>query len=91
MSAWAGGEFGPGELTCRDLAEIITDYFEGALTPSDRLRFEGHLTECENCTRYVDQLRVTVEITGRVGEESIPPAVRVELLEAFRGWAAKER
>jgi anti-sigma factor RsiW len=82
-------EFGPGELTCRQLAEIITDYFEGALSATDRARFEGHLDDCDNCTTYVEQLRLTVETTGRVAEESIAPGVRVELLEAFRGWAAR--
>jgi anti-sigma factor RsiW len=91
MSAWVGEEFEPGELTCQELAEIITDYFAGALAVADRKRFEEHLAECENCARYVEQLRVTVEITGRVTAESIAPGVRTELLEVFRGWAARYR
>jgi len=88
MSVWVGEEFAPGELTCQELAEIITDYLDGALSSSDRARFEEHLAECENCTRYVEQLRVTVAISGRVTSASIDPAVRDELLAAFRGWAA---
>lgn len=82
-------EFGPGELTCEQLAEIITDYFEGALSPADRARFEGHLDDCDSCTTYVEQLRLTAAISGRVAAESIAPGVRVELLEAFRGWVAR--
>jgi anti-sigma factor RsiW len=89
MSVWVGGEFDPGELTCQELAEIITDYFEAALPAADRARFDGHLAECENCARYVEQLRLTVAITGRVAAESIAPGMRAELLEAFRGWAAR--
>jgi anti-sigma factor RsiW len=89
VSVWVGEEFAPGELTCQELAEIITEYLDGALSRSDRARFEAHLAECENCTRYVEQLRVTVAISGRVAAESIAPGVRDELLAAFRGWAAK--
>jgi anti-sigma factor RsiW len=91
MSAWVGEEFAPGELTCEQLAEIITDYLEGALTASDRVRFEEHLAGCESCTTYVEQLRLTAGLTGRVTVESIEPGVRARLLEAFRGWAARRR
>lgn len=85
MSVWEGEEFAPEELTCRQLAEIITEYFEGALSVTDRVRFDGHLADCENCTNYVEQMRQTVALTGRLAAGSIAPAVRVELLEAFRG------
>ena len=80
----------PDELTCQELAEIITDYFEDALSAADRLRFDAHLAECENCARYVEQMRVTVAAAGMLAVDDIVPAVRVELLAAFRGWVASE-
>ena len=89
MSFGPKDDFKPGELTCRQLAEIITDYFEGALSPADRVRFDGDLADCDNCTLYVEQMRTTIAVSGRVAEHDLPPAVRVELLEAFRGWAAR--
>jgi anti-sigma factor RsiW len=82
-------DFAPGELTCRQLAEIITDYFEGALSAVDRVRFDEHLAECDNCARYVEQMRATVAATGKIAAGDIPPAVRAELLEAFRGWVTR--
>jgi predicted anti-sigma-YlaC factor YlaD len=74
------------ELTCRELVEIVTDYLEGALTQEDFARFERHLSVCEGCTIYVDQMRETIRLTGMLREDQIPDAAREALLEAFRGW-----
>ena len=35
---------------------------------------------------YVEQIRATVRTVGTLREESIPPATRDELLNAFRDW-----
>lgn len=73
-------------LTCRELVELVTDYLEGALTPSERVRFELHISICADCTTYLDQMRATVAAVGKLPAESIPPASRDELLRAFRDW-----
>jgi anti-sigma factor RsiW len=74
------------ELTCRELVEIVTDYLEGALSPEDFARFERHLSVCEGCTIYVDQMRETIRLTGMLREDQIPENAREALLNAFRGW-----
>lgn len=74
------------ELACRELVELVTAYFDGSLSRRDRRRFEAHIGACENCTAYVQQMRLVIEATGRLTEEDIDPAARGELLEAFRGW-----
>jgi anti-sigma factor RsiW len=73
-------------LTCQELAELVTDYLEGALPRRERLRFRLHIAGCRNCTRYVAQMRTTIAVTGRIRPEDISPEVREELLTAFRGW-----
>ena len=78
------------ELTCQELAELVTDYLEGALPRRQRARFAFHIAGCRNCRRYVAQMRTTVAVTGRVRAEDIPPEVRDELLAVFRGWKAGE-
>ena len=75
-----------GELTCRELVELVTDYLEGALSPEERMRFEDHLLICEGCSAYVDQVRQTISLVGALQEDSIPPPVRDQLLAAFRSW-----
>lgn len=74
------------ELTCIELIEIVTDYLEGALPPAERSRFEAHLAGCDGCTRYLDQMRQTIRLTGRLAEDQLTPEARSDLLAAFRDW-----
>lgn len=74
------------DLTCKELVEIVTDYLEDALPPTDRTRFESHLKGCEDCTNYLDQMRRTITLMGHLSEEDIPEVSKTQLLELFRGW-----
>lgn len=74
------------DMACKELVEVVSDYVEGTLAEDDRLRFERHLEICPYCVEYVEQFRETIQATGNLGLESIPPQRRQELLEAFRGW-----
>jgi anti-sigma factor RsiW len=74
------------EMSCRELVELVTDYFEGALSRADRRRFELHIQGCDACTAYLEQMRVTVEAAGALTEDDIDAAARDALLDAFRGW-----
>jgi anti-sigma factor RsiW len=75
------------DMTCRELVEVITDYLEGKLSKTDHARFEEHVASCPYCANYLDQMRATIDALGELPEESLPPAARNHLLEAFRGWS----
>jgi predicted anti-sigma-YlaC factor YlaD len=79
------------ELTCQEVVELVTAYLEGALDDGDARLFEEHLAHCEGCRRYLDQMRTTIELTGRLAEDSLEPEARDALLEAFRTWRTTER
>ncbi len=74
------------EMTCKELVELITDYLEDRLPAAERRRLELHLRECTGCHAYLAQMRALVRATGRLREEDLAPAVRAELLRAFREW-----
>ena len=74
------------EMPCQELVEVITDYLDGALSATDRARFEAHLGECDACGDYVEQFRQTIALTGRIEPEELPPQTREQLLSAFRDW-----
>lgn len=76
-------------LSCKELVELVTEYLEGTLSPRDRSRFEEHLAICPGCVTYVEQMRQTISLLGRLTEESVPAAAEQELLRAFRTWKAK--
>jgi len=74
------------ELACQDIVELVTAYLEHALAPPDRERFEEHLVFCDGCSTYLEQMRTTIDVTGRVELEALPPQLEERLLEGFRGW-----
>jgi anti-sigma factor RsiW len=74
------------EMTCKELVEVITDYLEGALPAEDRARFERHLSKCEGCHAYLDQMRGTINALGHLPPESLSPEAERALLDAFKGW-----
>jgi len=73
-------------LVCQELVELVTDYLEGRLSWIDRSRVDGHLAACEHCSTYLEQMRQTIRVTGRLREDDIAPEVRDELLAAFRDF-----
>jgi anti-sigma factor RsiW len=75
-------------MTCQELVELVTDYFEDALSPTDRARFEAHLDSCDPCIHYLEQMQTTMALLGRPSTETLPPAAEAALLDAFRGWKA---
>ncbi|HLH13747.1 MAG TPA: zf-HC2 domain-containing protein [Solirubrobacteraceae bacterium] len=79
-----------GEIACQEMVELVTDYLEGALTRSQRRRFEAHIAGCENCSEYLRQMRATIRLTGRLRAESLPPAMREELVALYERWRAEE-
>lgn len=73
-------------IDCNELVELVTDYLDGALDPDARARFDIHLSECEGCHNYLQQLRTTVVTLGKVDGGQLDPAFRERLLTAFRDW-----
>ena len=74
------------QLSCQELVELVTGYLEGALSAEDAARFEEHISRCSACAIYVEQIRQTIALTGRITPESLSPEAERELLGAFRGW-----
>jgi len=76
------------EMTCQELVELVTEYLEDTLAPSERVRFDAHLSTCPGCTAYIEQMRTTIRVLGKLSEESVSEAARRELLATFRTWKA---
>ena len=74
------------EMPCRELVELVTEYLEETLPADDRVRFEAHLDDCEYCTTYLEQMRMTIRLVGRIPEASVEPEALQALRAAFRDW-----
>ena len=61
-------------------------YLESALPSQLHDRFERHIAHCLGCQTYLEQMRVTIRVTGSLTPESLSPEAERALLDAFRGW-----
>ena len=75
-------------MKCREMVELMTDYLEGALSARDRERFEEHIAGCDGCRSYLEQMRSTMRLVGRIPDEPISERLQEELMQAFREWKA---
>ena len=77
----------PHDMQCAEVVELVTELVEGALDAELEQRVIGHLSLCDGCQAYVEQVRRTVEALGDPppGEPpALTPATRDALLAAFR-------
>ena len=80
---------GLAHLNCVELVELVTAYREGDLSSGERKRFDAHLSACDGCTMYVEQMRRTIELTGTLRLEDVSREAEEALLRAFRDWKAQ--
>lgn len=71
-------------ITCTELVEVVTDYIEGQVDDALRAEIEAHLALCPGCDNYLEQMRETIRVMGRVPVESLSDAARDDLMAAFR-------
>ncbi len=78
------------ELVCQQMVELITDYLEGALSRSQRRRFERHLAACEHCSEYLEQMRATIRLAGALRTEDFTPEMQAEFTTLYQRWRSEE-
>jgi anti-sigma factor RsiW len=72
-------------ITCRDLAESLADFVDGALSEEHHRRVEKHLTECPSCLVYVSTYRLTIQLSQTLPRDHpLPPPCEQRLRDALR-------
>jgi anti-sigma factor RsiW len=74
------------DLACQQAIELLTEYLEGTLSRRQRRRLEAHLKACPNCSAYLEQIRITIRLTGTIEPEDLSPRALDELTELYRRW-----
>jgi anti-sigma factor RsiW len=73
------------EVVCQQWVELVTAYLEGALPRRTRKAIDRHLAECPHCQEYLEQMRLTIHITGALQvSDDVPDDVLDALMAAFR-------
>ena len=60
------------ELTCQEVVELVTDYFEAALPARTLNQVEEHLVMCDWCVTYVQQMQATISSLRELRQERTP-------------------
>jgi anti-sigma factor RsiW len=72
------------QVTCQQLVELATDYLEGQLDPERVAALDAHLTQCDGCDVYIEQMRQTViALRGLANGEVVSAETRDAILTAF--------
>jgi anti-sigma factor RsiW len=77
-------------LVCRQVAEMVTDYLEGFLSPRDQERLEAHLASCPHCTEYLAQMRETIRLAGQLTPEDFSAEMHDAFTDVYRRWRADD-
>ena len=78
------------DLSCQQAVALVTDYLEGALTRSQRRRFEKHLAGCPHCPEYLAEMRAVIALAGSIAPDDLTPRMRSEFITLYRRWRADE-
>lgn len=72
-------------MTCREVADFLMEYEEGALPAAQRAAFEAHLHICRSCVNYLGSYRTTLALETEAAADEIaaPPLVPDDLVRAI--------
>ncbi len=73
-------------LSCQEAVGLVTEYLENALFAEMQRQFEEHVAACPDCTKYVEQMRQTIDILHHVEREPVSSLLKQKLLRTFHNW-----
>jgi hypothetical protein len=74
---------GASEIECRQIAELLGDYFDGSLPSHLRELLEWHIDGCQPCVAFINTYRGTIAATRRLPADAPMPIELKKRLIAF--------
>ena len=74
------GSGGASELECRQIAELLGDYFDGSLPNHLRDLLEWHIDGCQPCVAFINTYRETITVTRRLPDAPMPDELKKRLI-----------
>jgi anti-sigma factor RsiW len=71
-------------MRCEQVVETITDYLDEVLPPVEMAAVREHLSSCDGCSAYLDQIRRTIAaVRGQPETEALDQRTEAALLDLF--------
>src|SRR5438876_395892 len=67
-------------MECRQIAELLGDYFDGSLPSHLRDLLEWHIEGCQPCVAFINTYRGTIAATRRLHDAPMPVELKKRLL-----------
>jgi hypothetical protein len=74
------GSTGSTGLECRQIAELLGDYFDGSLQSHLRDLLEWHIDGCQPCVAFINTYRGTIAATRRLPDAPMPVELKKRLI-----------
>lgn len=78
------GSGGPTDLECRQIAELLGDYFDGSLPRETRELIDFHIDGCPPCVAFLNTYKGTMNATRKLPDVPIPPELKSRLLTVLK-------
>jgi hypothetical protein len=78
------------DLECRQIAELLGEYFEGTLPRQTRELLEWHVEGCAPCVAFMNTYRGAMRATKTLPDIPIPPELKQRLIAVLKARRATE-
>jgi anti-sigma factor RsiW len=85
------GSGGPTDLQCRQIAELLGDYFDGSLPRETRELIDFHIDGCPPCVAFLNTYRGTMDATRKLPDVAIPSELKQRLLTVLKSTRSQPR
>ena len=67
------------EKSCKDIEQMLVDYADGQLSPSDSNKIAEHLAQCEKCRNVLDALQKSLELAGVIWADGLSETENIRI------------
>lgn len=76
---------GGGEVDCKEVRRLSSEYLEQELPAAKQSAIQFHLSKCGPCKAFVATLASTIGLLSRLPRISAPPGFKQSLIDQSRG------
>ncbi len=70
-------------MNCLDYIEMLSDYLEEDIDGENRNNLEKHIHECEECRKFFNSFKSSVDLYHNMQTKQCPPALEEKLRNLF--------
>jgi anti-sigma factor RsiW len=71
-------------LSCKQTADLASDYHDGEMEPGRTAEFEQHLDHCPPCNDFYQSFDTTIRLARSAVMQEVPPGLAEAVLAGVR-------